>query len=97
MIGALLLAIYLDVAACVGLENPKPPPTLIIKSGESVSCRGVTKSGRCSGVYRRRGRRINVVYSTTGAFRHEYLHDVLCQVGRCSRKHREPEWETCGS
>jgi len=91
--GATLLAVYLELAACAGLSNPKPPPTIVIQRGEWVRCPDVTPDGKCSGLHR--GHRILVTYGTTDALRHELLHDVLCQLGDCDPRHQRPEWTRC--
>jgi len=94
-------AVYRAEAACVGLERPKPPPTVVIRPGPYVSCLGATPSGKCAGLHHYRSRRIIVTYATAETIPHELLHDVLCQLPRaanplgCDPRHLSPFWNTC--
>ena len=92
-------AVYRAEAACVGLERPKPPPTVVIRPGPYVSCPGATPNGKCAGLHH--PRKIIVTYATAETIPHELLHDVLCQLPRdanplgCDPRHLSPFWATC--
>jgi hypothetical protein len=92
-------AVYRAEAACVGLERPKPPPTVEIRPGRYVRCPGATPNGKCAGLHH--PRKIIVAYATAAAIPHELLHDVLCQLPRdvnplgCDSRHLSPFWSTC--
>ena len=92
-------AVYRAEAACVGLERPKPPPTVVIRPGRYVSCPGATSNGKCAGLHH--PRKIIVTYATAVTIPHELLHEVLCQLPRaanplgCDPRHLSPFWNTC--
>jgi hypothetical protein len=96
-----LVEVYLSEAACAGLSNPKPAPTILLRSGNKVDCVGVTPDGLCSGLHTNHPRRIYITYSSAASLPHEFLHDVLCQLPRsvnpygCDPKHQSPLWQTC--
>jgi len=96
MLEQLILALYLGLATCAGLTDPRPePPRIVFSSAVKVSCPGVTASGWCKGVYHPSSRSIVTSLQYPGTIAHELFHDILCQEGHCDPQHRDPRWQTC--
>lgn len=88
-----LLAIYLTLAACLGIAAPKKPPKIVIKPTETIRCRVY---GECTGKFYPRSRTIVVAYPYLDTIRHEMVHDLLKQAGEgVDRRHEHWAWEEC--
>jgi len=83
-----LLACYLAVQACAGVE--RPAPRVLFRPGATVACPGLARSGRCHGSYYPARRLVVLPLADDGALAHEYLHHLIGD-GR----HRDPRWGTC--
>lgn len=88
------LEIYNDVAACMGVMDELPSPTVVIVTGQSISCGDVSSAGCQTRGFIGFPEPESDILSAEFIWRHEFTHEILeLTTGSADRKHNS-DWFT---
>jgi hypothetical protein len=83
------IEVYSDVAVCMGVMDELPSPTVVIVTGQSITCGDVSSAGCQTGGFIGFSEPESDVLSAGFIWRHEFTHEILeLTTGSADRLHK---------